>query len=360
MYRMNDIQMIHLELTDKCNASCPMCARNKFGGIQNPYLPLKELTLNDIKKILPGDLVRQMTYIYSCGNYGDPIIAKEALEIYRYLRQENPNLKLAMNTNGSYREESWWFELGQVIGPKGNVKFGIDGLEDTHHLYRQGTDFNKILANAQAFIKGGGQAIWEFIIFKHNEHQIDEARKIAEQLGFSSFKAKKTGRFFSSTKLEGKDVQEVHNKKGEVTHYLEKPTAKKNLNNSLLMEEELKKEFGSMENYVDQAAIQCKTLSERSIYISSEGAVFPCCWTANQTYVWYLPERSGHVWDLIRKTGGFEKINAKDKPLREIVEGPFFESVVASWERKSVKEGKLKVCAKTCSQSFNQYRDQYQ
>ena len=55
-------------------------------------------------------------------------------------------MKLSMHTNGSAREQNWWKELAKyrVI-----VTFGIDGLEDTHHLYRISTDFNKIIDNAQ-------------------------------------------------------------------------------------------------------------------------------------------------------------------------------------------------------------------
>lgn len=35
MYDYKDIKVVHLEVTDKCNASCPMCARNKNGGAVN-------------------------------------------------------------------------------------------------------------------------------------------------------------------------------------------------------------------------------------------------------------------------------------------------------------------------------------
>ena len=60
-------------------------------------------------------------------------------------------------------------------------------MEDTHSMYRIGTDYNKIIQNATAFINAGGTAEWCFIKFKHNEHQVEEARSIAEQMGFSLF-----------------------------------------------------------------------------------------------------------------------------------------------------------------------------
>lgn len=359
MFNLDDVKTIHLELTDKCNAHCPQCARNQLGGPANPYLPNRELSLNDIQIILPKETVLGLNYIYACGNYGDPIVGKETLEIFRYLRECHENLKLSMNTNASYQDEKWWSELASIIAGKGDVKFGVDGLSDTNHLYRQGTNFEKIMANAQAFIDAGGKAIWEFIIFKHNEHQVDQARALALKMGFHTFRAKKTGRFFSNTKLQGKERQEVRDRSGEVTHYLEKPTARSDQNKSLLGESELIKEFGSMENYIDQAQINCKTLNEGSIYISSEGAVFPCCWTANQLYLWYMPQKSGAIWNMIKDSGGLEAINAKSHALNDILTGPFFRLIESSWNKNSIKEGKTKVCAKTCGLSFDQYRDQY-
>ncbi len=139
------IKAIHLEVTDHCNASCPQCSRNKLGGAVNPHLPKKELSLEDIKTIIPPEYVKGLKRLYMCGNYGDPIVAKDTLEIFQYLRSENSDMNLAMNTNASARDENWWRILGETFGERGNVKFGIDGLEDTHAIYRRKTDFNKYI-----------------------------------------------------------------------------------------------------------------------------------------------------------------------------------------------------------------------
>ena len=58
MYKYSEIKTIHLEITAKCNASCPMCIRNICGGAVNPKLPLTELSLADIQKILPIDFLK--------------------------------------------------------------------------------------------------------------------------------------------------------------------------------------------------------------------------------------------------------------------------------------------------------------
>jgi len=359
MYQYNNIKSLHLELSDKCNASCPQCARNQSGGKVNPQLPLVELSLNDIKKIVPTDLMAQLKSALFCGNYGDPILAKEMVEILEYFREINPGIHLSINTNGSARDAAWWARLGLVIKEQGNVKFGIDGLADTHHLYRKGTDFNKIIRNAEAFISTGGHAVWEYIVFKHNEHQIEEARALAEKMGFKKFTVKKTGRFFSNSKLEKKDYQDVLDENNQPTYKIEMPTNPEYHNLSLTKEEDLVNHFGSLQNYLDKTEVSCKTSNEKSLYISSEGLVFPCCWTANQMYVWYMPKGSTPVYKMLTKFGGPSVINAKTSSIKEIIEGPFFKSIKESWSCSSIKEGKLQVCAKTCGNSFDQFIDQY-
>ena len=103
-----------------------------------------------------------------------------------------------MNTNGSARTQDWWRDLAKTIGTDGYVIFSIDGLEDTNYLYRKNTVWEKIIDNAKAFIDAGGIAHWEYIVFEHNQHQIEEARRLSEQMGFQKFQVKTSSRFFSS------------------------------------------------------------------------------------------------------------------------------------------------------------------
>ena len=98
------------------------------------------------------------------------------------------------------------------------------------------------MANATAYINAGGTAHWEMIVFKHNEHQIDEAKQLAEDMGFRVFRTKATSRFDHNTDTG-----------------LEPPT-----NHSFEMKE---KEF------------VCHVEEEKSVYLSAEGLWYPCCWT---------------------------------------------------------------------------------
>jgi len=51
IYTYDQITTVHLEITSKCNASCPMCGRNVQGGSTIKSLPLVELSISQIKSI---------------------------------------------------------------------------------------------------------------------------------------------------------------------------------------------------------------------------------------------------------------------------------------------------------------------
>ena len=70
-------------------------------------------------------------------------------------------------------------------------------------MYRVNSNFKTIMKNAKAFINAGGNARWDYLIFDHNEHQIDEAKVLAKKLGFSEIIFKKTAIRF----VLGKDTR---------------------------------------------------------------------------------------------------------------------------------------------------------
>ena len=69
MFCYDKISGLHLELTTKCNAMCPMCNRN-FKGKKRDNLPILELSLDDIKKLLPPSFVKKLKLVSLCGVYG--------------------------------------------------------------------------------------------------------------------------------------------------------------------------------------------------------------------------------------------------------------------------------------------------
>ena len=208
MYKYSEIKTIHLENTQKCQASCPMCDRNQNGGALNPHIDLSELTIDDCKRIFEPEFIAQLKTMYMCGNLGDPIVARDTLEIFKYFRQHNSNMWLSMNTNAGARDEAWWQELASTFGRMGAVIFSVDGLSDTNHIYRQGVVWENVERSMHAFTQAGGRARWDYLIFDHNQHQVDEAKSLSEKIGFERFVAKKTGRFISAKSEKRKHIKQ--------------------------------------------------------------------------------------------------------------------------------------------------------
>jgi MoaA/NifB/PqqE/SkfB family radical SAM enzyme len=280
-------------------------------------------------------------------------VARDCLEIFQYFRAQNPNIKLGVFTNGGARSVGFWQGLARLM-PKGRgyVRFGIDGLEETNHLYRRNVRWPVLMRNVNAFVAAGGNAEWDYIVFRHNEHQVEEARALARDLGFTAFNVKKTGRFLNWEKLEHIHSTPVKNREGEVVGGVERPVSPAFQNEAL---RELQGRYGSMDRYLDQAAIQCKVQAKNSIYVSAAGHVLPCCWLAAQLHQRAAKTRP-EVLELLEALGGTCHVDGRQRGIRAIVEDHFFQELVpGSWTKPNCAAGKLRTCARVCGHDFRAY-----
>lgn len=326
MYNYENIKAVHLELTERCQASCPMCPRTG-----NVHLNDNELSLDDIKQIFPVSFIRRLERITMCGNFGEPIVAKDCLEIVKYFRETNSSLYITINTNGGARPTQWWIELAHTIGNSGFVLFGIDGLEDTNDIYRVGVRWNNMINGAKAFIDAGGEARWDYIVFKHNEHQIEQARTLSNQLGFKQFRLKKSYRYINENNIS-----------------IEEPEMYKN---------EAASKLPNNDDFYDSVQISCKVKTINEIFITAEGLLLPCCWLAgimyNQRLVNYKEDQ---IWTVIDDKS---KIDCKLVGIKGAMESGLLERIEQSWTLKSIKEGKLRMCAKMCNVSYDLFGSQF-
>ena len=354
MYNYNDIKTIHLEVTQNCQAACPMCDRNMNGEGINPHINLDELSYEDCTNIFPQSFIKQLDTMYMCGNLGDPIVARDTLEIFEYFRWANPNMWLSMNTNGGAKPIEWWQKLAKVFDRKGAVIFSVDGLEDTNHLYRQNVVWKNVERNMRAFIDAGGRARWDFLIFEHNQHQVEEAENLAKEWGCEKFMKKKTGRFITQDSKKKESHQAV-SKKGKVTKELKKPDSKYQ-NKALVQQNDVIKKYNTMDTYYDNAYIDCKVKKDNSIFITAEGLALPCCWTAGRMYKWWHKDpKVEQIWDFIPNKSALDARNGLDK----VFDTGIFDHIRDSWSKPSCKEGKLKVCAMKCGTEFDPFGEQF-
>jgi MoaA/NifB/PqqE/SkfB family radical SAM enzyme len=234
------IKVLHLESTNACNLECPLCPRETNSNFNKEII--NHLTINQITELFTKDIIVGLDRMFMCGSYGDPAAGKHSIDIFKYFRSINPNITLGMNTNGSLRNIDYWEDLGKNIlnSPKDYIVFSIDGLEDTNHIYRINSSWDKIITNAQAFINSGGVAIWDMIIFDYNKHQVDIAQKLAKDLGFKGFNTKISKR---TTSIE----------------WLKPPIKIDNISE------------------ID-GVIECLAAKQKSLYVSAKGILYPCGW----------------------------------------------------------------------------------
>ncbi len=318
-----------MELTTRCNARCPMCMRNYRGMDYNSGYPDTELSLVQFQHIV-GPVIAQLTHANFNGNLGDFASARDAVEIVKYL--VSYNIKININTNGSLRNTDWWQQLAM---PGVTVGFALDGLEDTHALYRQDTDWNKVVANARAFIGAGGQAVWRFIPFDHNRHQETECRQLAREMGFARFEniydGRESGPVFSRL---GEYSHRIGTDSGPADYY---PDIK-----DLLVSHITWFDSRTVQSHKDtpELNLRCQHKINQEIYIAADGSIYPCC------YLGFYPDSMTHAGNSQTKEL-VEENNALKYDLAHCL--AWFDRVEQTWARDSIANGRLYQCVNSCA-----------
>ena len=327
MLKLSEIYFLHIELTTRCNARCPMCMRNYRGVDYNSGYPDAELTLEDIQHILTPEVLKTIHHINFNGNLGDFSLAKDGAEIVQYL--VNHDITMTINTNGSLRPKTWWQKLAS---PNVKIGFALDGLSDTHALYRQDTDWNRIIENAQSYIAAGGQAIWRFAPFDHNRHQEAECRRLAKEMGFISFE----------NIYDGRDSGPVYTRTGEFSHWLgpagDVLPIKDMLQSHITWHDS---KTVKIKKDTPELNLRCRHKVVKEIYLAADGTVYPCC------YLGFYPLSMNHpgnkeLAQLIAEN------NALEYPLAHCLN--WFDRVEQSWNQASIRDGRTFQCVNTCNQ----------
>lgn len=270
--QLENIHLLVFEITSHCNVKCPQCCRIGDDGELAPFVELKHW---DVKQLLPNLEIEKLTnlkYVHIEGDQGDALMHPEIVDILDAFYNAPTNPTICILTNGALRSEDWWYNLGQRYNPERvRVQFSIDGLEDTHSLYRVGADYNKLIANARSFIRAGGNAAQRTLIFKHNEHQLKDIAEFSKQIGFKQFYATHSDIF----RFHGLDKYPV-TVNGDVTHYIEYTTLKTvneyDYNNSSEIWDP--SYDPRIEINTDET---CINFRYGQLHITYKGHVIPCC-----------------------------------------------------------------------------------
>lgn len=338
----DNIRELHVEITNKCNAACPMCDRNQFGGLTNPGRGLAEWSLEDIDKAFKD--LPNLKFVYFCGTHGDPIAAKYVFEAVKAAKDAGAQIE--MFTNGSLKTESWWKRFVDILDSGDRITFAIDGIE-TNHLYRQNTDVNKILKHLKIVCDSPVQTRWDYLVFKHNEHEMESSKKMAKELGVDHFRFRRTPRFDRFNPYPVLDAE------GNVTHYLEPPNDPEYRHPSLKEMTEFLQQVKTDPNetlntlkdfkYADKSLpstdwkIECIYKESQKMYINSRMEVFPCCYISDQYETFKTISNAELKYP-------FGELLLNEKSWNEILEHDFFNELMQSWTQSNV----IPRCIRTC------------
>jgi len=299
---MKIYKKLHCEITNMCNAACPSCPRN-VAGTDLHYTDTwadNYTTLDQFKHWWRDGYNNFFTHFWINGNLGDFVMNPEALDILDYVTTDWPNIEyIQINTNGSARNSEWWTKLATILKRRPHVvEFALDGLEDTHHLYRQRTSWTQIIKNAKTFIAAGGNARWIMTQFEENKHQLEECQLLAKELGFCEFTIRSNARYDNGqyARVFNKNLENTHNLYGadisaqplfDATK--SKIHIQKSIKNQQASTTLIKKSKWFRNNYIKTllpneniapdttVEVDCVFPKAGSIYVDSFGNVWPCC-----------------------------------------------------------------------------------
>jgi hypothetical protein len=328
MFKFSQLEKIQVEITNRCQASCPMCPRNIHGGLDNPLLKTNDWSVEKFSKIINHEVLQHLKELSFCGDFGDPILNNDLIDMCSYLSANSSLLAVQIHTNGSARNKNWWYNLAKSLPQNHTVIFALDGLVDTHHIYRIGTDFDKIIENALAFIHGGGNAEWCFIRFKHNVHQVDQAKSMSSRLGFKKFSIKNSKRFsrpFPVVDKQGKFLYNIEQPEDNVVEFVGRDQVINHV------------------NWKDADKINCQSIAHKELYIDAHYLLSPCCMVGAFLYTNYsielLTKYNLYQADSVIEEGfrvqqqvlELPKFNVLELGLKTIIETDEWQTM---WQRK--------------------------
>jgi len=276
MITAEEIVAIHVEITNKCNARCPGCART-YQGKTHPSLEnnLTEWSLERFKQVFPVETFIDGKMFTLGGTVDEPMMHSQIYEIADYIISNNGSLEIFSNTGCNTAET--FKKLGELSKQTNRLKmfFSVDGLEHTNHLYRINVKWNKVLENMTAYAKQGGHCEWHYLAFKHNIDDIDDAKILANSLGIT-FKVRQNMR---NTEPYTAHVYSKQNGELKLSTHLVEPTYDARFEHKQIqLKRDNKLEPQSLEDF---KTIHCVCLHQKEIFIDWQQRLWPCCWFAN-------------------------------------------------------------------------------
>jgi len=254
---IKEIKKFHLEPTNICTLKCPGCARTRFIDQWPQHWKNHSLDIDAVLQFLDVDLNDKL--ITLCGNYGDPIYHPDFINFVKKLKACGTHITIV--TNGSYRTQQWWEELVNNLTSSDTVVFSVDGIPENFTQYRVNGDWESIQIGMAVVANSLCHSIWKYIPFAFNQHNIEQAKQLSQDIGIKEFQISLSDRFDKETQALIPDNKLLN------VNYTAKVDWKENTKNK-------------------QVAPLCQDPDTTwgAPFITAEGYYSPCCWTADHRF----------------------------------------------------------------------------
>ena len=274
----------HIEVCSICTLKCPRCTRAEMPET----LLNRQLTLEFFRTQIGESQIKKMRKISFCGDDGDPIYAKEFLQIVEWIKLINPKIQLLIITNGSYKKTEWWEQLATHLNEHDEIHWSLDGWDqESNSKYRVNCDWNSIIDGIVSFRKYNKitYTVIATIAFRFNESGLDRIVKLAYDYNFDCWQLTKSTKFGSKypTAYGNDDLLEPLDKTLVASGFrFEREqnyiTAKQRPGADLkqIFWERAKK----LQNSKEYPAL-CY-IGNKGVFLKATGEFYPCCWVANR------------------------------------------------------------------------------
>lgn len=179
---------ISFEPTTSCNLRCPECP----SGLRSFTRPTGMLQKDFFKETI-DQLRNELLYLVFYFQ-GEPYLNPQFLEMVRYASSKK--IYTATSTNAHYLNDA---------NARRTVESGLDRLiisidgttQETYEQYRKGGRLDKVLEGAAHVVKWKRALksrtpfiIFQFLVVRHNEHQIADVKTLARKIGVDQVRLK--------------------------------------------------------------------------------------------------------------------------------------------------------------------------